>query len=81
MDEESDIGDLKMQGVFSVGKRGLKLEEIPDGVTIQQIVESTGCDFEIANPLLPMKQVPRPMVEAARAAKPPLMYFKPGEYR
>ena len=69
-----------MQGVFSVGKSGLKLEEIAEGLTVQQLIESTGCPFEVAQPLLPMKQVPRPKGPPARPAKPPLMHFKPGEY-
>jgi 3-oxoacid CoA-transferase len=48
-------------GVFSVDKeKGLKLEELADGVTVQQVVEATECEFEVAKPIKPMKQVPIP---------------------
>lgn len=52
---------LREQGVFSVDKeKGLKLEEVADGVTVQQVVEATECEFDVAKPLKPMKQVPVP---------------------
>lgn len=47
--------------MFSVDKeKGLKLEEIAEGVSVQQIVEATECEFDVAKPLKPMKQVPVP---------------------
>ncbi|XP_063611316.1 LOW QUALITY PROTEIN: succinyl-CoA:3-ketoacid coenzyme A transferase 1, mitochondrial-like [Penaeus indicus] len=44
--------------VFSVDKEnGLTLVEIADGVTIEDIVSSTGCLFEVAENLKPMGQI------------------------
>lgn len=37
--------------------RGLKLIEIAEGVTVEDIVVSTGCTFELADPLQPMGQI------------------------
>ncbi len=46
------------QGVFSVDKeKGLTLQEIAEGVTLQQVVEATEAEFQVAQPLKPMKQV------------------------
>jgi 3-oxoacid CoA-transferase len=40
--------------VFSVdAERGLTLEELSDGVELQEIVESTGCDFSVSDNLKP----------------------------
>ena len=37
-----------LQGVFTVDHEvGLTLVEIADGVTVQDIVESTGCEFQV----------------------------------
>ena len=39
---------IDFQGVFDVDpNRGLILKEIADGVSLQEIVESTGCEFEV----------------------------------
>ncbi|XP_037803743.1 succinyl-CoA:3-ketoacid coenzyme A transferase 1, mitochondrial-like [Penaeus monodon] len=44
--------------VFSVDKEnGLTLVEIADGVTIEDVVSSTGCLFEVAENLKPMGQI------------------------
>jgi 3-oxoacid CoA-transferase len=43
------------KGVFNVdAERGLRLVEIADGVSVQDIVEATGCEFEVAHDLKPM---------------------------
>ena len=38
-------------GYFHVGDKGLCLMEIADGVTVDEIREKTGCDFDVADPL------------------------------
>ena len=44
--------------MFEVDKeRGLILAEIADGVTIQEVVDATGCMFEVSPDLKPMAQV------------------------
>ncbi|XP_074640567.1 succinyl-CoA:3-ketoacid coenzyme A transferase 1, mitochondrial-like [Tubulanus polymorphus] len=46
------------KGVFDVDpENGLTLVEIADGVEIQEIVETTGCVFEVSPDLKPMGQV------------------------
>lgn len=46
------------QCVFSVDKEnGLTLVEIADGVTIEDVVSSTGCLFKVAENLKPMGQI------------------------
>ena len=46
------------QAVFHVDKeRGLILSEIADGATVQDVVEATGCDFEVSPDLKPMGQI------------------------
>jgi len=46
------------KAVFEVDKeRGLILAEIADGVTIQEVVDATGCMFEVSPDLKPMGQV------------------------
>ena len=38
----------RCQGVFDVdNERGLTLIEVADGVSIQDVVENTGCEFEV----------------------------------
>ena len=49
-----DLHPLK--GVLSVDKsRGLKLEEIAEGVTVEQVKQATGCNIAVAEPLPRMK--------------------------
>lgn len=49
------------KGVFSVGKeQGLTLIELADGSTLEEIVETTGCSFEVSPDLQPMRQVDIP---------------------
>ncbi|CAG0917393.1 unnamed protein product [Notodromas monacha] len=44
--------------VFNINKEeGLILSEIAEGVTIEDIVSSTGCEFKVAEPLTPMGQI------------------------
>ncbi|XP_072173410.1 succinyl-CoA:3-ketoacid coenzyme A transferase 1, mitochondrial-like [Diadema setosum] len=44
-------------GVFDIDKeRGMTLIEIADGVTVEDIVEHTECEFEVAEDLKPMAQ-------------------------
>ena len=38
-------------GYFHVGDAGLRLMEIAEGVTVDEIREKTGCDFSVADPL------------------------------
>ncbi|CAG0898280.1 unnamed protein product [Darwinula stevensoni] len=46
------------KAVFNVDKeRGLILSEIAEGVTVQDVVEATGCDFEVSPDLKPMGQI------------------------
>ncbi|XP_046387277.1 succinyl-CoA:3-ketoacid coenzyme A transferase 1, mitochondrial [Ischnura elegans] len=43
------------KGVFDVDReRGLVLKEIADGVTVEDIIQSTGAEFEVAQDLKPM---------------------------
>ena len=37
-----------LQGVFDMTENGWKLVEIADGVTVQDIVEATECDFTVS---------------------------------
>jgi len=47
-----------LQCVFSVDKeKGLTLVEIADGVSLQDIVDATGCVFEVCPDLKPMQQI------------------------
>ncbi len=40
---------LCLQGVFNVNPdKGLTLMEIADGVDVQEVVEGTGCEFEVS---------------------------------
>jgi 3-oxoacid CoA-transferase len=45
--------------VFQVDKEAgeLELTEIADGVTVQEIISATGCNFRVAEDLKPMAQV------------------------
>lgn len=46
------------QGVFEVDpENGLKLIEIADGVGIEDILMSTGCEFQVAEELQTMGQI------------------------
>lgn len=48
---------LTVQGVFEVDKEsGLTLIEIAEDVQIEDIIGSTGCEFNIAEDLKPMRQ-------------------------
>ena len=38
-------------GYFHVGESGLRLMEIAEGVTVDEIRQKTGCDFDVADPL------------------------------
>ncbi len=42
-------------GYFKVEEQGLRLVEIAEGVTVEEIRAKTGCSFEIADPLPTMK--------------------------
>ena len=45
------------QAVFEVVKgRGLVLTELAEGVTVQEVVDATGCMFEVSPELKPMGQ-------------------------
>lgn len=49
---------LRFQAVFEVDKeKGLKLIEIADNVDVQNVIESTECEFEIAEDLKPMRSI------------------------
>ena len=46
------------QGVFEVSKEsGLTLIEIAEGVTVQDVIDSTGCSFNVSGDLKPMGQI------------------------
>jgi 3-oxoacid CoA-transferase len=46
------------QAVFEVAKgRGLVLTELAEGVTVQEVVDATGCMFEVSPDLKPMGQI------------------------
>ncbi|XP_077283737.1 succinyl-CoA:3-ketoacid CoA transferase [Arctopsyche grandis] len=46
------------KAVFDVDpEKGLTLTEIAEGVTVEEIIMSTGCDFEVSPELKPMQQV------------------------
>lgn len=46
------------KAVFEVDKKaGLTLTELADGVTLDEITKSTGCDFKVAKDLKPMGQI------------------------
>lgn len=46
------------QAVFEVvEERGLVLTELADGVTVQEVVDATGCMFEVSPELKPMGQI------------------------
>ena len=41
---------VSLQGVFDVDPdKGLILKEIADGVSLQDIVENTGCEFQVSS--------------------------------
>ena len=44
------------QGVFECGKNGLTLTEIAEGVTLEQVRSSTGCEVKVVDNLKPMQQ-------------------------
>lgn len=45
-------------GVFNIDhEKGLTLMEIADGVSVQDIIEGTGCEFEVSDDLKPMQQI------------------------
>ncbi|VEN64298.1 unnamed protein product [Callosobruchus maculatus] len=47
------------KGVFEVDKEnGLKLIELAEGVGIEDVLTSTGCNFQVAEDLKPMGQIP-----------------------
>lgn len=47
--------------MFNVDKEnGLTLVEIADGVSMEDIVSSTGCLFAVSDDLKPMGQIPVP---------------------
>ncbi|KRZ23078.1 Succinyl-CoA:3-ketoacid coenzyme A transferase 1, mitochondrial [Trichinella pseudospiralis] len=44
--------------VFTVDKlNGLTLVELGDNVTIENVIESTGCEFQVADVVMPMKDI------------------------
>lgn len=44
--------------MFEVAKeRGLVLTELAEGVTLQEVVDATGCMFEVSPDLKPMGQI------------------------
>lgn len=46
------------QAVFDVDpEKGLTLIEVAEGVTVEEIIMSTGCDFEVSPELKPMQQI------------------------
>merc|ERR1711973_211435 len=46
------------KGVFEVSKEsGLTLIEIAEGVTVQDVIDSTGCSFNVSGDLKPMGQI------------------------
>lgn len=46
------------KAVFDVDQeRGLILTEIADGVSVEEVITSTGCNFEVSPDLKPMGQV------------------------
>jgi 3-oxoacid CoA-transferase len=46
------------KAVFNVDKeKGLTLIEINPDITVEDVVASTGCQFEVADNLIPMQQV------------------------
>jgi 3-oxoacid CoA-transferase len=46
------------KAVFSVDKeKGLTLTEIAPDITMEELISATGCTFQIADDLIPMKQV------------------------
>lgn len=46
------------KGVFNIDKdKGLTLIEIGDGVTVEDIIKTTGAEFKVAPDLKPMQQV------------------------
>lgn len=45
------------KGVFKVDpKRGLTLIELADDCTLDDVKQATGCSFEVASDLIPMRQ-------------------------
>jgi len=47
-----------LKAVFEViPEEGLLLTEIADGVTVQEVVDSTGCMFKVSPDLKPMGQI------------------------
>lgn len=49
---------LPFQCVFEVDKEnGLTLTELADGVTVEDVVESTGAEFQLADEVRPMGQI------------------------
>ena len=50
--------EVFFQGVFEVSKEnGLELVEIADGVEVQDVVEATGCEFQVSPNLIAMRSV------------------------
>lgn len=46
------------QAVFEVDpEKGLKLIEVADGLGVESVLTSTGCDFDVAENLLPMGKI------------------------
>lgn len=51
------------KAVFEVdSEKGLTLTEIADGVAVEDVVMSTGCNFQVAEDLKPMGQIPVPTI-------------------
>lgn len=46
------------KAVFKVDKeKGLILTEIAPDITMEQLIASTGCPFQLADDIIPMKQI------------------------
>lgn len=46
------------QAVFEVNaESGLTLIEIADGITVQDVIDNTGCSFTVSDNLKPMGQI------------------------
>lgn len=51
------------QGVFDIDpEKGLILKEIADGVSLQDIVESTGCEFQVKNLSFSLQKLNNPRI-------------------
>lgn len=52
------VFSLTLKAVFEVDKEdGLTLTEIADGVSLQEVVDCTGCMFQVSPDLKPMDQI------------------------